>query len=176
MPHANPSSEQAATTRLFRSAAVASAALWLATGAPLAAAATMTRDAGSGALGVGAVAFPDPALSVRYQTSAAQAFHVTVRYGDDAAAATADVQALLVPPFGQTAASRLAFYGGIGVGGESRRGEEPVERYVLRLPVGAQVDVPALHVATFLEGDGLVGPLPATRFAGSLLGGLRATW
>lgn len=125
---------------------------------------------------VGAAVTPAPAVSVQYAASPDIAYHFTTSYVGDAARVSADYQRFFRPGFGYGRDWRLAFYSGVGLVGESRRGEDVAEAYSAHLPVGVQCAVKDFHLVTFAEVAGQLGPLPVTRFAGAFAGGIRATF
>lgn len=125
---------------------------------------------------VGAAITPAPALSVQYAASADIGYHFTTSYAGDAARVSADYQRFFTPSFGYGRDYRLTFYSGVGLVGESQRAEEVAETYRLHFPLGAQCAIKELHVTTFVEVAGMVGPLPVTRVASGFAGGIRATF
>ncbi len=131
---------------------------------------------GEAPLSVGGAVTPQPAVSVQYSASPDIGYHFTTSYAGDSARISADYQRFFQPGFGYGRDWRLSFYSGVGIVGESRRDEEVAESYAAHFPLGAQCAVKDLHLVTFLEVAGEVGPLPMTRVAGAFAGGIRATF
>lgn len=125
---------------------------------------------------VGGAVTPAPAVSVQYAASPDIGYHFTTSYGGDTARVSADYQRFFQPAFGYGRDWRLSFYSGVGLVGESRRDEDVAETYDAHFPLGVQCAVKDLHLVTFLEVAGEVGPLPVTRVAGAFAGGIRATF
>jgi hypothetical protein len=130
-------------------------------------------------IGVGAAAAPTPALSVQLARGAAapaSSWHLLAQYKPGVAGASVDHQWRHTPSFGWGRGWRLDLYSGLGLQGLSDREADTRENYHLRLPLGVQWNLESMHLSAFVEGAGLLGPMPRTRTAATAAAGLRATF
>lgn len=117
-----------------------------------------------------------PVLSMQVKPAPDEGWHGTAHYSATAIAATLDWQHFWYPSFARSSGVRGGFYAGSGLAGASTRETAAQESFHLRLPLGAEVALTDLHITTFVEASGELGPIPETTVAAAFTGGLRATF
>ncbi len=126
-------------------------------------------------LGIGAAAGSTPGLSVHYSRNFKEGYHVVGFYDETSAAFSCDYQRHHIPTFGYLKESKLSFYAGLGLGGESKsETNEEVESYHLRIPTGVQWKQSEIRLQIFGEVAGRLGSLPKTNTSAEGLLGARA--